>query len=57
MRWTDLIQNLFSAFGTLENFNQVTGTEMCKIKAIGATKALQTKARPEVEKRMASKPT
>ena len=30
---------------------------MCQIKAIGATKAVQTKARLEVGKRMASKPT
>ena len=30
---------------------------MCQIKAIGASKAAQTKALLEVEKRMASKPT
>jgi DNA repair protein RadC len=44
-------------FGTLENLNQATGTEMCQIKAIGAAKVLQTKAPPEFGKRMASKPT
>ena len=48
---------MLSAFGTLENLNQVTGTEMCQIKAIGASKASQTKSLLEVEKRMASKPT
>ena len=53
----DSIQNLFSAFGTLENLNQATGTEMCQIKVIGAAKAVQTKAPLEVGKRMASKPT
>ena len=53
----DSSQNLLSAFGTLENLNQVTGTEMCQIKAIGASKASQTKSLLEVEKRMASKPT
>jgi DNA repair protein RadC len=53
----DSSQNFLSAFGTLENLNQATGTEMCQIKAIGAAKAAQTKAPLEVEKRMASKPT
>jgi DNA repair protein RadC len=52
-----LTKNLLSAFNTLEKLNQATGTEMCQIKAIGATKALQTKAPLEVEKRIASKPT
>ena len=44
----DLSQNLLNAFGTLENLNQATGTEMCQIKAIGAAKALKTKAPLEV---------
>jgi DNA repair protein RadC len=53
----DLSQKLLSAFGTPENLNQATDTEMCQIKAIGAAKAAQTKAPLEVEKCMASKPT
>ena len=53
----DSSQNLLSVFGTLENLNQATGTEMCQIKAIDAAKAAQTKAPLEVEERMASKPT
>ena len=48
---------MLSAFGTLENLNQATGTEMCQIKDIGAAKETQIKAPLEVEKRMASKPT
>ena len=53
----DLSQNLLSAFGTLENLNQATGTEMCQIKDIGAAKAAQIKVPQEVEKCMASKTT
>ena len=53
----DSSQNLLSAFGTLENLNQATSTEMCQIKAIGASKAAQTKAPLKVGKRMASNPT
>jgi DNA repair protein RadC len=30
----DLSQNFLSAFGTLENLNQETGTEMCQIKPL-----------------------
>jgi DNA repair protein RadC len=52
----DSSQNFLSAFGTLENLNQATGTEMCQIKAIDAAKAAQTKAPLEVENRMASNP-
>jgi DNA repair protein RadC len=47
---------LLFAFGTLENLNQATVTEMCQIKDIGAAKAIQIKAPLEVEKRIASKP-
>ena len=43
-------------FGTLENLNQATVTEICQIKDIGAAKATQIKAPLEVEKRIASKP-
>ena len=43
-------------FGTLENLNQATVTEMCQIKDIRAAKATQIKAPLEVEKRIASKP-
>jgi DNA repair protein RadC len=53
----DSSQNLLSAFGTLENLNQATCTEMFQIKAIGAAKAAQTKALLEVGKRMDLKPT
>jgi DNA repair protein RadC len=53
----DTSQNLLSAFGTFENLNQATGTEMYQIKTIGAAKATQTKAPKEVGKRMASKST
>jgi DNA repair protein RadC len=53
----DLSQNLLSAFGTLENLNQATGTEICQIKDIGGAKAAQIKAPLEVGKRMASKTT
>ena len=48
---------MISAFGTFENLNQATGTEMYQIKTIGAAKATQTKAPKEVGKRMASKST
>ena len=53
----DLSRDLLSAFGTLENLDQATVTEMCQIKGIGAAKAAQIKAALEVGKRMASKPT
>ena len=52
----DLSQELLIAFGTLENLNQATVTEMCQIKDIGAAKAKQIKARLDVEKRIPSKP-
>ncbi len=53
----DLSRDLLSVFGTLENLDQATVTEMCQIKGIGAAKAAQIKAALEVGKRMASKPT
>ena len=53
----DLSRDLLNAFGTLENLDQATVTEMCQIKGIGAAKAAQIKAALEVGKRMASKPT
>jgi DNA repair protein RadC len=34
----DLIQELLSAFVTLENLSQATGTETCQLKDIGMTK-------------------
>ena len=52
----DLSQELLIAFGTLENLNQATVTEMCQIKDIGVAKATQIKAPLAVEKRIASKP-
>ncbi len=53
----DLSRDLLSAFGTLENLDQATVTEMCQVKGIGSAKAAQIKAALEVGKRMASKPT
>ena len=53
----DLSRDLLSMFGTLENLDQATVTEMCQVKGIGAAKAAQIKAALEVGKRMASKPT
>jgi DNA repair protein RadC len=47
---------IVSEFGTLENLNQATVTEMYQIKDIGAAKAIQIKALQEVEKRIALKP-
>lgn len=53
----DLSLDLLNAFGTLENLDQATVTEMCQVKGIGSAKAAQIKAALEVGKRMASKPT
>ena len=52
----DLSRDLLNTFGTLENLDQVTVTEMCQVKGIGSAKAAQIKAALEVGKRMASKP-
>ena len=52
----DLSRDLLNAFGTLENLDQATVTEMCQVKGIGPAKAAQIKAALEVGKRMASKP-
>jgi DNA repair protein RadC len=53
----DLSQDLFGAFGTLQNCNQATCIEIYQIKGIDAAKEEQIKAPLEVEKRMALKPT
>jgi DNA repair protein RadC len=53
----DLSLDLLNVFGTLENLDQATVTEICQVKGIGAAKAVQIKAALEVGKRMASKPT
>jgi DNA repair protein RadC len=53
----DLSLDLLNTFGTLENLDQATVTEICQVKGIGAAKAAQIKAALEVGKRMASKPT
>ena len=52
----DLSRDLLNEFGTLENLDQATVTEMCQVKGIGPAKAAQIKAALEVGKRMASKP-
>ena len=52
----DLSRALLNAFGTLENLDQATVTEMCQVKGIGPAKAAQIKAALEVGKHMASKP-
>jgi DNA repair protein RadC len=52
----DLSWDLLNEFGTLENLDQATVTEMCQVKGIGPAKAAQIKAALEVGKRMTSKP-
>ena len=52
----DLSRDLLNEFGTLENLDQATVTEMCQVKGIGPAKAAQIKAALEVGKRMTSKP-
>ena len=52
----DLSRDLLNQFGTLENLDQATVTEICQVKGIGSAKAAQIKAALEVGKRMASKP-
>lgn len=52
----DLSLDLLNVFGTLENLDQASVTEMCQVKGIGSAKAAQIKAALEVGKRMASKP-
>ena len=52
----DLSRDLLNEFGTLENLDQATVTEMCQVKGIGPAKAAQIKAALEVGKRMASQP-
>ena len=53
----DLSRDLLNVFGSLENLDQASVTEMCQVKGIGSAKAAQIKAALEVGKRMASKPT
>jgi DNA repair protein RadC len=53
----DLSQDLLSAFNTLKNLIQATGTKMCQKKAIDAAKAGQIKVPLGIEKCMASKHT
>jgi DNA repair protein RadC len=53
----NLSQNLLSAFGSLKNLNQKTGTKIYQIKFIGAAKSAKSKPRWEVRKRMVSKYT
>ena len=53
----DLSRDLLNAFGTLENLDQATVTEMCQVKGIGSAKAAQIRAALEMGKCMASKPT
>lgn len=51
----DLSRDLLNKFGSLENIDQASITEICQIKGIGAAKAAQIKAALEVGKRMAAK--
>jgi DNA repair protein RadC len=53
----DLSRDLLNVFGSLENLDQASVTEMCQVKGIGSAKAAQIKAALEVGKRMASKPS
>jgi len=52
----DLSLDLLNVFGTLENLDRATVSEMCQVNGIGAAKAAQIKAALEVGKRMAAKP-
>ncbi len=51
----DLSRDLLNKFGTLENIDQASITEICQIKGIGPAKAAQIKAALEVGKRMVAK--
>ena len=51
----DLSPNLLNKFGTFENIDQASITEICQIQEIGAAKAAQIKEALEVGKRMAAK--
>jgi DNA repair protein RadC len=51
----DLSRDLLNKFGTLENIDQASITEICQIQGIGAAKAAQIKAALEVGKRMTAK--
>lgn len=51
----DLSRDLLKKFGSLENIDQASITEICQIKGIGTAKAAQIKAALEVGKRMAAK--
>ena len=46
-------RDLLNKFGTFENIDQASITEICQIQEIGAAKAAQIKAALEVGKRMA----
>ena len=51
----DLSRDLLNKFGTFENIDQASITEIFQIQGIGAAKAAQIKAALEVVKRMATK--
>jgi len=51
----DLSRDLLKKFGSLENIDQASITEICQTKGIGTAKAAQIKAALEVGKRMAAK--
>ena len=51
----DLSRDLIKKFGTLENIDQASITEICEVKGIGTAKATQIKAALEVGKRLAAK--
>lgn len=51
----DLSRDLLKSFGSLENIDQASITEICQIQGIGNAKAAQIKAALEIGKRMAAK--
>ena len=51
----DLSRDLLKNFGSLENIDQASITEICQIQGIGNAKAAQIKAALEIGKRMAAK--
>ena len=48
-------RDLLNKFGTFENIDQASITEICQIQGIGSAKAAQIKAALEVSKRMSAK--
>jgi DNA repair protein RadC len=53
----DLSRGLLNKFGTVENIDQASITEIYQIQGIGAAKAAQINTALEVLKRISSKPS